>query len=78
MGEWTSNLPFEVKKDFRIGANAWVADYDRLVEELTNYQMLLTPDYETLHKSYQPEIVEMLDNAQEQDLQEILHGVTTE
>ena len=31
------NLPFAVSKDFRVGANAWVADYDRLLDEMMDY-----------------------------------------
>ncbi len=30
-------LPFTTSKDFRVGGNAWVADYDRLLEEIKAY-----------------------------------------
>ncbi|SET41275.1 GT-D fold domain-containing protein [Thalassotalea agarivorans] len=32
-----SGLPFSVNQDFRVGANAWVDDYDELLLQMTNY-----------------------------------------
>lgn len=32
-----AGLPFETVKDFRIGANAWVQDYERLLAEMSLY-----------------------------------------
>jgi hypothetical protein len=30
-------LPFTVKKDFRVGTNAWVNDYDKTLKEIVDY-----------------------------------------
>lgn len=33
----TDSLPFDVVKDFRVGANAWVNDYDQTLEQINHY-----------------------------------------
>ncbi len=32
-----NKLPLSIKKDFRVAGNAWVNDYDRLLDEMSNY-----------------------------------------
>jgi hypothetical protein len=38
------------------------------LEEVDNYQLLLTPDYEELRSKYQPELLQALERAEEADL----------